>query len=210
VKSKNLLFALLFFQWLIPARSFAQSVQAPVYKDSDWWKIKVEVRLGAGISKSGLCDELYSEYLVKVNGGKKYVFGLSENKQEEIDCPEIVADLFGIGQGDDAASRTPVSFPLTVGKVWNARYAEQIEGRRRVRSHTVKWVDLEFKATAVETIKTPKGALESFKIEVSGWPWGKQPPIYYYSPAAKTVVRSRELKERNTRVVTLVDYFVND
>jgi hypothetical protein len=44
---------------------------------------------------------------------------------------------------------------------------------------------------------------------VSGWPWGQQPPTYYYSPDAKAIVRLREQKERVTRIVTLLDYSVS-
>ena len=210
MNSKGLLLTIFCFPFLLASISYGQSVQAPVYKNGDWWKIKVEVRLGSGISKSGPCDMLYSEYLIKVNQDKMSVFGMQDSKQEELDCPEIVADLTGIDQPDAVSSRNPVSFPMALGRSWKARYAEQREQRRtRMRSSTVKWVDLEFKVTGSEKIQTPKGELEALKIEVLGWPWGKQPPTYYYSPEVKTIVRSREAKERNIRIVTLIDYSVN-
>jgi len=210
MNSKGLLLTIFCFYFLLASISYGQSVQAPVYKNGDWWKIKVEVRLGSGISKSGPCDMLYSEYLVKVNQDKMSVFGLQDSKQEELDCLQIIADLTGIGQPDEVTSRNPVSFPMALGKSWKARYAEQREGIRATRRVTVKWVDLEYKVTGSEKIRTPKGAVEALKIEILGWPWGKQPPTYYYSPEVKTIVRSREGKEQSIRIVTLIDYSVNN
>lgn len=75
--------------------SFSQQVEAPVYKNGDWWKIKVELRYGAGISKSGYCDEAYSEYMVKVDRDQKKVYGVKDDKQEELDLPRHLKSAVG-------------------------------------------------------------------------------------------------------------------
>ena len=38
---------------LVPYSSHAQQAEAPVYKDGDWWRVKVDVVRPAGVSVSG-------------------------------------------------------------------------------------------------------------------------------------------------------------
>lgn len=193
------------FLWA--SMSFSQQVAAPVYKEGDWWKIKVEVRYETGISKSGFCEEAYSEYMVKVDQEQKKVYGIKDEKQEQLDCPDILEQLLGIETDAEPNSQKYLVYPLAVGKTWTAQVAEERERKTRTKRANVRWLNLEYKVLAWENLKTPKGKLEAFKIEVSGWPWGK--PTYYYSPDAKAIVRLRQRKQGVTRIVTLLDYSVS-
>jgi hypothetical protein len=207
MKKTGVLSSVFCFFFLWASMSFSQQVAAPVYKEGDWWKIKVEVRYGTGISKSGYCEESYSQYMVKVDQNQKKVYGIKDEKQEQLDCPDILEQLLGIET--EPNSQKYLAYPLAVGKTWIAQVAEERERKARTKRANVRWLNLEYKVLAWEILKTPKGELRTFKIEVSGWPWGQQPPTYYYSPDAKAIVRLREQKERVTRIVTLLDYSVS-
>ena len=54
---------------LLPYLAYSQKAEAPKYKDGDWWRVKAKV-VQKGYSRSGRCDENYSEYLVKWEKGK--------------------------------------------------------------------------------------------------------------------------------------------
>jgi hypothetical protein len=207
MKKTGVLSSVFCFFFLWASMSFSQQVAAPVYKEGDWWKIKVEVRYGTGISKSGYCEESYSQYMVKVDQDQKKVYGIKDEKQEQLDCPDILEQLLGIET--EPNSQKYLAYPLAVGKTWTAQVAEERERKAPTKRANVRWLNLEYKVLAWEILKTPKGELGTFKIEVSGWPWGQQPPTYYYSPDAKAIVRLREQKERVTRIVTLLDYSVS-
>jgi hypothetical protein len=207
MKKTGVLSSVFCFFFLWASMSFSQQVAAPVYKEGNWWKIKVEVRYGTGVSKSGYCEESYSQYMVKVDQDQKKVYGIKDEKQEQLDCPDILEQLLGIET--EPNSQKYLAYPLAVGKTWIAQVAEERERKARTKRANVRWLNLEYKVLAWEILKTPKGELGTFKIEVSGWPWGQQPPTYYYSPDAKAIVRLREQKERVTRIVTLLDYSVS-
>ena len=61
---------------LIPYSSHAQQVEAPVYKDGDWWRVKVDVVRPAGVSVAGVVLERFPEYIVKFESGKPKVLGV--------------------------------------------------------------------------------------------------------------------------------------
>jgi hypothetical protein len=204
----GVIFSIFCSLFLWASMSFSQQIAAPVYKEGDWWRIKVEVRYGTGISKSGYCEEAYSEYMVKVDQDQKKVYGIKDEKQEQLDCPDILEQLLGIETDGEPNSQKYLVYPLTVGKTWTAQVAEERERKTKTKRANVRWLNLEYKVLGWQNLKTPKGQLGAFKIEVSGWPWG-QPPTYYYSPDAKAIVRLREQKERVTRIVTLLDYSVS-
>jgi len=203
----GVIFSIFCSLFLWASMSFSQQVAAPVYKEGDWWKIKVEVRYATGISKSGYCEEAYSEYMVKIDQDQKKVYGIKDAKQEQLDCPDILEQLLGIETDAEPNSQKHLVYPLAVGKTWAAQVAEERERKARTKRANVRWLNLEYKVLAWENLKTPKGELGAFKIEVSGWPWGK--PTYYYSPDAKAIVRLRQGKQGVTRIVTLLDYSVS-
>src|SRR3989304_7257175 len=98
---KAIVSTLLLTVWLVcllPYALYGQQAEAPVYKDGDWWRLKVENVFKAGVPRSGRCNELYPEYLVKIDQGKPKVFSVSDNKEEEIRCSGIANELLNIGQ----------------------------------------------------------------------------------------------------------------
>jgi hypothetical protein len=209
MKKTGVLSSVFCFFFLWASMSFSQQVAAPVYKEGDWWKIKVEVRYATGISKSGYCEEAYSEYMIKIDQDQKKVYGIKDEKQEELDCREILEQLLGIETDAEPNFQKLLVYPLAVGKTWTAQVFEKRERKFPKTGMSNRWLNLEYKVLAWENLKTPKRELGTFKIEVSGWPWGQQPPTYYYSPDAKAIVRLREQKERVTRIITLLDYSVS-
>lgn len=199
--------------------SYGQQVEAPAYKDGDWWRVKVELSLEPGAaSRSGFCHEMFEEYIVKVDQSKPKVYGVKGETQEEIDCPPIATQLFGSGteaDEDEAEGNGGtqigyglkleyLKFPLKVGQSWTSRIAER---RRTMRGMQTRWIDLEYKVLAWEKVSTPKGEFEVFKSEVSGWP--NQVRTYYYSPKAKAIVRFDRKAPRRSRTVTVVDFNVS-
>lgn len=189
---------------LLTAVSFAQQAETPVYKNGDWWKIKINVQMSAGISNAGVCDGAYSAYLVKVEAGKKRVYGLKNHHQEELDCPNILNQLLDIAPPGQPYPVKYLDFPLTVTKKWSARIPQDLDSRRGPRNAATKWLDLEFNVAAWEKVKTPKGTFDAFKIQIAGWP-GKKAPTYFYSPEVKAIVRLREQQKNVVRIVTLID-----
>jgi hypothetical protein len=186
-----------FWLWM-PHVIYGQQAEAPTYKDGDWWKIKVEV-VHKEYSRSGQCDELYSEYVVRWEQGAPKVYGISEKGETGIDCPSVARDLLNVPP--DAMSW--VKFPLAPDSNWTFRYQRKSPGPRRL------WVNTENKVKAWEKVTTPKGELEAFKIQrtVAGDP----DSLYsvWYSPAAKAIIFFKRAARLSDRTVTLVDFNVS-
>jgi len=179
---------------LVPLQiSYGQQAEAPVYKDGDLWRVKVEV-VHKGYTRSGQCDEMYPEYLVRWEQGKPKVYRVSGTMQEEIDCPSIIRDLLNIPSDE----RGWLNFPLSLNKAWSFRYQS---GRRPI------WNYSENKVMAWEKVRTPKGEFDAFKIEriinpgLSYYLW--------YSPAAKAIIVLQRRATLSDRTVTLVDFNVS-
>lgn len=105
------LVAVFWFTVTLPFSSYGQEISAPVFKDGDWWKVKRETSL-EGISRSGACQDMYDQYVVKIREGGTHVFTGTE---QEIDCPQMAQSLLGIVPTTrDGQFRIP--FPLKVGE----------------------------------------------------------------------------------------------
>ena len=61
---------------LLPYLSNAQQVEAPVYRDGDWWRVKVDVVRPSDVSVAGLVLERFPEYIVKFESNQPKVFGI--------------------------------------------------------------------------------------------------------------------------------------
>jgi len=179
---------------ILPVSSNAQQVETPVYRDGDSWRVKVDVS-HSGISRSGRCEEMYSEYLVKIENGKLKVY--VSKTQETIDCPAITSQL--LDKGED---RGFLKFPLRVGTSWSFQYQRGSPGTSRAA-----WVTAETKVSAWEKVKTEKGELEAYKIERA---IGSDTETYWYAPAAKAIVLFDRKTARVQRRVTLVDFNVKE
>lgn len=179
--------------------SYGQQAEAPMYKDGEWWRIRQELTRGGGAEASGVCSEVYPEYLVRIQAGKRNVIGIKDNQQEGIDCPRILALV--LGQSD-------LKFPLYVGLSWSDRRSRQIPGTRSVLT------DYQYEVKSWEKIKTDKGEFDAFKIvrshRVSAprvapyW----QAETYYYAPSVKAIIRYSVEEELVKATTTLVDFSV--
>lgn len=167
----------------VPFHAFGQEADAPVYKDGDWWRVRVELRwLKPPIGDVPRnCDTAYSEYLVKIEGGEPRVFGiktgLEGEKPELIDCPVVIANVLGKSKEQlKFLQRVELRFPLRPGSTWPYPEAPAM-----------------YAVGPWEKIRTPKGELNALRIvrvNQPGWPL-VLPVTYYYSPVAKAIVYSR-------------------
>jgi len=173
--------------------AYGQQAEAPVYKDGDWWRVRVKFEHLEWYARSGECFEGYLEYLVEMNQGKPKVYGLTGTNKEAIDCPLISRQLLNIPD-----ERQYLKFPLTVGGSWSHRFLNFIG----------KWRYYDFNVAAWKKVQTPKGEFDAFKIE-AGTVGGDPNRVYYYSPKVKAIVLLKKIKG-NTRAVTLVDFKVSE
>src|SRR5262249_16052378 len=80
---------------LLPYSSHAQQAEAPVYRDGDWWRVKVDVFRTAGASLSGPVLERFPEYIVKFESNKPKVLGVQGNEPVEADLPMVIPLVLG-------------------------------------------------------------------------------------------------------------------
>ena len=177
----------------------AQQGEAPVYKDGDWWKVKVEITHKGGASRSGVCQEMYPEYIVKIEQGKAKVFGVSGDKQEEIECPLVESQLLDSG----LMRRGLLQFPLSVGKAWEFRYESRTAAGRFL------WQERSSKVIAWEKVRLPREEFDAFKIESVIRSNPQFTDTVYYAPKARVVILLRQITSFADRTVTLVDFNVS-
>jgi hypothetical protein len=191
----------------------AQQIEAPVYTDGDWWKVRVAVRqIGKG-TRYGRCDELYSTYTVKHDQGRFRVFGETEggDENEEIDCPVIVSQLLGINRAEDRTLAQNLNFPLEVGKNWTSyvwrKYAPTFGTIHR------RIIVLDHKVLSWQKIKIRRRALDALRIELTGPPavfWIRSALYYSYAPEAKAIVNFSWPEQYSRRRVRLIDFNVSE
>jgi len=173
---------------LIAHSSHAQQAEAPVYKDGDWWRVKVDVVRPAGVSVSGPVLERFPEYIVKFESNKPKVFGVQGNETVEADLPVVIPLVLGRPGWLGALLR----FPMRIGLTWSERIKFQPLGTQ-LRSEEVQ-----YEVQAFEKIKTPKGEFNAFKLvmtmnapqSVRSKPGGRTEVrihTYYYAPDVKAI-----------------------
>jgi|SRR3989304_8180570 len=180
--------------FMLPHFLYGQQAAAPIYRDGDWWRVKVAVKWVKSPPRDtpSPCFLVYPEYLVKMDAGAPKVFGvkplLEKEQLEAIDCPAIVSNLLGKSKENfQFPLRLDLQFPMAVGSTWRSSVAPVMY---RVQS----W----------EKIETPKGEFDAFKIgrlDLPGWKLGR-PTSYYYSPEVKAIVYSEENAEEPGYVLT--------
>ena len=107
------------FLFIFPFISYGQRADAPVYRDGDSWRIRLEVTR-VGFDVSGTCAQTYPEYLVRKDGGKPIVFGVRNDGRTAIECPHILALVLG-EEGD-------LKFPLYSGLSWSDQRSRRVPG----------------------------------------------------------------------------------
>jgi len=190
---------------LAPYLSNAQQAEAPVYKDSDWWRVKVEVVRPPGVSVSGPVLERFPEYIVKFESKKPTVFGVQANETVEIDLPIIIPLVLGKpGWLGDM-----LKFPMRVGLTWSDRVKFQPPGMQ------MRSVEANYEVQAFEKIKTPKGEFDAFKVVMTmSVPKGPKPlapkevrtHTYYYAPDVKAIATFHTSGTELSVASTLIDF----
>jgi hypothetical protein len=170
---------------LAPHPSNAQQAEAPVYKDGDWWRVKVDVARPPGVSVSGPVLERFPEYIVKFESNQPRVFGVEGNESKEANSRLVTALVLGrpLWLGE------MVRFPLRVGLTWSDRVKFQPPGMQ------MRLEDAKYEVQAWEKIKTPKGEFDAFKIVMTMRAPGPKPlapgeirtHTYYYAPDVKAI-----------------------
>ena len=171
---------------LVPYSSHAQQAEAPVYKDGDWWRVKVDVVRPTGVSVAGEFLERFPEYLVRFESNQPKVFGVQGNESKEVNSEAATALVLG----RPAWLGEMLRFPLRVGLTWSDRVKFQPPGMQ------MRLEDVKYEVQAWEKIKTPKGEFDAFKIVMTMRAPGPKPlapgetrtHTYYYAPDVKAIV----------------------
>jgi hypothetical protein len=170
---------------LMAYSSNAQQAEAPVYKDGDWWRVKVDVVRPPGVSVAGIQLERFAEYIVKFEAGKPKVLGVGGNQTQEIDLPAIISLVLGRpGWSGDL-----LRFPMRVGLAWSDRFQFQPPGAQ------MRWEEGRYEVQAWEKINTPKGEFDTFKLVMNmtapTGPKDKGSAVrtrtYHYAPDVKAI-----------------------
>lgn len=187
-----------------PYSSTAQQAEAPLYRDGDWWRIKVDTVRPTGVSVSGPQFGGFPEYIVKIESGNAKVFGMRGEASKELDAPPIVSLVLG----KPGWRGELIKFPVRVGLSWSDRFQFEPRGL------PMRWEQGRFEVQAWEKVNTPKGEFEAFKIvmtmTVPTGPKSKgvsqRTTTYYYAPEVKAIVSFHEQGSETNIVSSLVEF----
>ncbi len=182
---------------LIAYSSHAQQAEAPVYKDGDWWRVKVDVVRPPGVSIAGPQVGGFPEYICKFEAGEPKVIGIKGSESKETNSPSTIAFVLGrTGWRGDL-----VRFPMRVGLTWSDRFQFQPRGLP-MRSEEGR-----YEVQSWEKIKTPKGEFNAFKlVMIMSAPKGLQTTTYYYAPDIKAITFFNVAGTDVSLTSTLIDY----
>ena len=180
-----------------PQRAVGPQVQAPVYKDGDWWKVNVTRN-----SSVEHCLDDYEEYLVKIEDGQQKAFGLEKGKPESVDCPRVIGYVLLSPKSKRWES---LRFPMRVGLSWSKRFYYEYTGG----GASGTWLDVDYEVQSWEKVKTPKGVFDSIKIVSTAHFNTPVERTYYYAPKAKAIVKFHMKGSRGEERTTLVDFKVS-
>ncbi len=185
-----------------PATKPAPVVNAPIYKNGDWWKVKIERKGEAGWS----CPYDYSDYLLEIQEGEPKLYGINGTNKEEFDCPRVEDEILG-------KITRKLKFPLRVGNSWNHRF--HTSGIKLDR-----WVYIKYKVLGWEKVHTTKGVFEAFKVSSyataqSQKAYRTTTETYYYSPKVKAIILLKSIKRRlgqyrSDATNTVIDFNVSN
>jgi hypothetical protein len=170
---------------LVPYSSHAQQAEAPLYKESDWWRVKGDVVRPPGVSAAGEVLERFPEYIVKFESNQPKVFGVQGNEPKEVNSQAVTALVLG----RPAWLGEMLRFPLRVGLTWSDRVKFPPTGMQ------IRLEDAKYEVQAWEKIKTSKGEFDAFKIVMTMRAPGPKPlapgeirtHTYYYAPDIKAI-----------------------
>jgi hypothetical protein len=187
--------------FLIAYSSHAQQAEAPLYKDGDWWRVKVNVVRPPGVSIAGSQAGGFPEYIIKFESGEPKVIGIEGSKSKETNSPSAIGFVLGrTGWRGDL-----LRFPMRVGLTWSDRFQFQPRGLQ-MRSEEGR-----YEVQSWEKIKTPKGEFNAFKlVMIMSVTKGRTPELrtttYYYAPDIKAIISYNEAGTEVSLTSTLIDY----
>ena len=189
-----------------PYSSSAQQADAPVYRDGDWWRIKIDTARPTGVSISGPQFGGFPEYIVRFESGNPKVFGIRGELSKELDAPPIASVVLGrTGWRGEL-----LIFPVRVGLTWSDQFQFQPRGL------PVRWEQGRYEVQGWEKIKTLRGEFDAFKITMTMTvPTGPKSrgtssriTTYHYVPEVKAIVSFQEEGSETNVVSTLVEFNV--
>jgi hypothetical protein len=189
-----------------PGSSSAQLADAPVYRDGDWWRIKIDTVRPTGVSISGPQFGGFPEYIVRFESGNPKVFGIRGELFKEIDAPPIASVVLG----KSGWRGELLKFPVRVGVTWSDQFQFQPRGL------PMRWEQGRYEVQAWEKIKTPRGEFDAFKITMTMTvPTGPKSKgssnritTYHFAPEVKAIVSFQEEGSETNVVSTLVEFNV--
>ena len=187
----------------IPYSSSAQQADAPVYRDGDWWRIKIDTVRPTGVSISGPQFGGFPEYIVRFESGNPKVFGVRGELSKELDAPPIASVVLG----KSGWRGELLKFPVRVGVTWSDQFQFQPRGL------PMRWEQGRYEVQAWEKIKTPRGEFDGFKITMTFTVkkgTSSRATTYYYVPEVKGIVSFHEEGSETNVVSTLVDFNVSN
>jgi hypothetical protein len=185
-----------------PGSSSAQQADVPVYRDGDWWRVKIDTVRPTGTSISGPQFGGFSEYIVRFESGNPKVFGVRGELSKELDARPIAAVVLG----KPGWRGELIKFPVSVGLTWSDQFKFQPRGL------PMRWEQARYEVQAWEKIKTPRGEFDGFKITMSFTVkkgTSSRATTYYYVPEVKAIVSFHEEGSDTNVVSTLVDFNVS-
>jgi len=176
LKRLSLLAALIFLLLVSGAAEAEEQVQAPVFKEGDFWKFKIIQTAAPGYPRA----EWNGVYIVRYANGRIQVQKLVDDKEMPPE-PNGIPALVGFRK---TKQEHALEFPLYVGKQF--RYSFKF----------LKATDVfNIEVMAEEQVTTEAGVFQAFKIK-STKQWAEPgggiitvPATYFYSPEAKTIVK---------------------
>ena len=196
MKNSTITMIALLMTLCLPQFGYGQKVEAPDYKDGEWWVFQSEETKGG--------SPIYREYRLTFNNGE---FEWNGSR------PLAKANVPPVHLKD--SKKKPFNFPLVKGKKWKYRYPYESprSGREYWRS-----VKAEVIGPASVPLKTAAGefkVIEIRRIDITSYRRRdiKTKYTYFYSPETKSIVKiiHDSVTGRGTpvhREVELIEYSV--
>jgi hypothetical protein len=196
--------ALVLFLVFIPNAALAQEqIQAPVFKEGDFWQYKITDKAGNGMTVArGIIPEgVYVFRASTASNGRFQVSQITGNEEVILERPGMLYFLMGrrsrTANASQSSNSQELNFPLFVGKKWE--YAYDLDLTRGTRHRMVA-----IQIVGREQIETPAGKFDAFKLEKTiFWPsasalWGTfvndvQAVYFYGSESSDGARRNIEL-----------------
>jgi len=178
----------LFLVFIANAARGAEQVQAPVFKEGDFWKFKVVEKRVPGFSLAS--ESPNGIYILRCINDQIEVRKLVDDKEVRSGQRGQILNLLGLHArlvSNRIVNSNMLRFPFYIGKEWQYSYKDRA-------TFTVK-----FEIVSEQSVATQGGNFRAFRIERSNqWAqasdvWGSgvhaTRGTYFYSPEAKVIVK---------------------